>query len=162
MRTQHFPQMTVAALPGTGRPCEPMLTIIPGPALPTHPQTACRGRRGGCCAGWNALVSKGTTPGDLGRVLHWLKRASAPAEPKARGSGWKQGNILGFASDSIPYNLVPPTWIHEVTFGRDCNSFIHSLTLPYIFGREELPSNILWKKTTKKKILFFQRNRSWV
>ena len=110
--TQQPPEMTVSTLPGMGRPCEPASTLLPGPARPAHPQTPCWGRWGGCCAGWNALASKGTTPGDLGRVLHWLGRSSAPAEPKARGSGWKQGNTQAFASDFCP---LRPSFSHSDT-----------------------------------------------
>lgn len=83
--------MTASTAPGTGKPWGHKEPPPPRPARMTHPQMPCRGRVGGCCAGWSALANKGTTPGALGRLLHWLRPTSDPAEPEARGSGLETG-----------------------------------------------------------------------
>lgn len=146
---QQLPETTVSALPEAGWPREPISTLLPSPALPAHPQMPCWGRTEGCCADWNVQESKGTTPGDLGRALHWPGCTSAPAEPKARGSGWKQGNTRALASNFCP---LRPSFSHLDTRSDAWESsqlVIHSCCLN-TSGRAELPSEILGKKTRQR------------
>lgn len=80
---------------------------------------------------------------------------SAPAEPKARGSGWKQGNTRALASNFCPLRPSFSHLTHAVTPGRVHSSlFIHVVLtrleeqnfLQKYLGRKPDKESVLSKK----------------
>ena len=121
---QQLPEMTASTLPEAGWPCEPTLTLPP--ALPCQLTHRCPA---GVERGVAVPAGKGNPPGGLGRARHWPGRTSAPAEPKARGSGWKQETHGHWQAVSVLYDLASPSslFIHVILHIWKSTSFKNTL-----------------------------------